>query len=97
MPILPQLTSSDAEKLATLQRLDRHRDWRSLEDKRYCLRCGRVISGFEIRIVPGGETNESEQLKCATPDCESIPMDWVLPTEEVLMKMSILPQRNGRG
>jgi hypothetical protein len=42
---------SDEEKLETLQRLDRFRQWHSLDEKRYCLVCGKIITGREIQVI----------------------------------------------
>ncbi len=34
---------SDGDKLEILQRLDQFRQWRSLDEKRYCLVCGKMV------------------------------------------------------
>ncbi len=34
---------SDEDKLEILQRLDQFRQWRSLDEKRYCLVCGKMV------------------------------------------------------
>jgi hypothetical protein len=73
-----------------LQRLDRYRKWQSLDDKRYCLACGRVINGHEIQVVGGTRGTGPLRLVCSTRGCHSIPMDWVIPTDEVLARMSML-------
>jgi hypothetical protein len=90
MAQLPLLKTSESDKLETLRRLDRFRRWRCLEDKRYCLCCGKIITGAEIQIARGTDAVEPARLFCPTPACESIPMDWVLPTDEVLSTMSML-------
>ncbi len=87
MTLSPEMTLSDREKLETLQRLDQFRKWRSLDDKRYCLCCAKVIDGRLIRVVAGSDGDGSLQLLCPTHGCDSIPMDWVMPTDEVLAKM----------
>ena len=81
---------SDEEKLEVLRRLDQFRQWHSLEEKRYCLVCGTVISGWEIQIGGGTRGNGSLRLSCPTEGCNSIPMDWVLPTDEILAKVEKL-------
>ena len=43
----------DAEKLNVLRRLDQHRQWHSLDDKRYCLVCGKIITGHQIQVPRG--------------------------------------------
>ena len=82
---------TDGDRLEALQRLDQFRRWHSLDDKRYCLCCSKIISGWQVRIVSGSSDSGPLRLVCPTQSCESIPMDWVLPTDEVLAKMSILP------
>ena len=77
---------SDEEKLEVLRRLDQFRQWRSLEEKRYCLVCGRIITGLQIEVA-GRTRGGPLRLSCPTERCNSIPMDWVLPTDEVLAKV----------
>jgi hypothetical protein len=81
---------SDEEKLEVLRRLDQFREWHSLEEKRYCLVCGTLISGRQIQV--GGRTrgNRPPRVSCPTEQCNSIPMDWVLPTDEILAKVEKL-------
>lgn len=81
---------ADDEKLEVLRRLDQFRQWRSLEDKRYCLVCGTLISGRQIRVDGGTRGNGSLRLSCPTERCNSIPMDWVLPTDEILARVETM-------
>ena len=81
---------SDDEKLEVLRRLDQFRDWHSLEEKRYCLVCGTLISGRQIQVGGGTRGNGPLRLSCPTEPCNSIPMDWVLPTDEILVKVEKL-------
>jgi hypothetical protein len=90
MPLLASIEFSDAEKLEILQRLDRYRKWQSLEEKRYCLACGQIIDGRDILVVGGTRGTGPLRLICPTSNCHSIPMDWVIPTDEVLARMSML-------
>jgi hypothetical protein len=83
---------SDEEKLEVLRRLDQFRQWHSLEEKRYCLVCGTLISGRQIQVTGGTRGNGALQLSCPTERCNSIPMDWVLPTEEILAKVEKLAE-----
>ena len=85
--LLTATNLSDEDKLEVLRRLDQFRRWHSLEDKRYCLVCGTLISGRQIQV--GGRTrgNGPLRLSCPTERCNSIPMDWVLPTDEILAKV----------
>ena len=92
MPLLTPIELSSAEKLEILQRLDRYRKWHSLEDKRYCLACGQIIEGREVLVVGGTRGSGPLRLICPTRDCHSIPMDWVIPTDEVLARMSMLQE-----
>jgi hypothetical protein len=78
---------SAEEKLEALRRLDQFRQWHSLEEKRYCLVCGNLISGRQIQVVCGTRGNGSLRLSCPTEGCNSTPMDWVLLTDEILAKV----------
>lgn len=94
---MPQLLSpielSDTEKLELLRRLDRYRKWQSLDEKRYCLACGQIIDGHDILVVGGTRGTGPLRLICPTRNCHSIPMDWVIPTEEVLSRISMLEEK----
>ena len=70
----------DEEKLKLLRRLDQFRDWHSLDDERYCLTCSKIINGHEIQLVDGTRGNGPLRPACPTELCDSIPMNWVLPT-----------------
>ena len=88
MGLLPPVKLPDEEKLATLQRLDHFRKWDSLDERRYCLSCGTLISGREIQVVGGSRGTGPLRVLCPTKNCRAIPMDWALPTDEVLAKMA---------
>ena len=79
-----------ADKLDLLRRLDQFRRWHSLEDKRYCLICGRIITGHQIQVVGGTRDNGALRLSCPSDCCNSIAMDWVLPTDEILARIKML-------
>jgi len=81
---------ADDEKLEVLRRLDQFRHWHSLDEKRYCLVCGKLISGRQIQVDGGTRGNGPLRLGCPTEKCNSITMDWVLPTNEVLAKVEKL-------
>jgi hypothetical protein len=89
MALLDPIKFSEREKLEVLQRLDRYRKWSSLEEKRYCLVCGKIIAGHDIQVIGGTRGAGPLRMICSTRGCHSIPMDWVLPTDEVLAKMSM--------
>ena len=82
----PPIDLSDAEKLDVLRRLDQFRQWRSLDDKRYCLVCGQIITGRQIDVSGGTGGNGATRVNCPTQSCNSIPMDWVLPTDEIIAR-----------
>jgi hypothetical protein len=82
----------DNEKLEVLRRLDQFRHWHSLEEKRYCLVCGKLITGRQIWVAGGTRGNGPLRLNCSTESCNSIPMDWVLPTDEILAKVERLAE-----
>jgi hypothetical protein len=84
MGLSPPNSMSDTDKLAALQRLDQFREWRSLDQKRYCIVCGKIIMGRQVQIAGGTRGNGPLRLSCPTERCNSIPMDWVLPTDEIL-------------
>jgi len=90
MALLSPIKLSGRDKLEVLQRLDRFRRWKSLDEKRYCLVCSNIITGREIEVVGGTRGTGPLRIICPTPGCHSISMDWVLPTDEVLAKMSAL-------
>jgi hypothetical protein len=96
MSFSPAITLSDADKLDALRRLDKFRQWHSLDDKRYCLVCDRILTGREIRVNGGSRGSGPLQLSCPTERCNSIPMDWVLPTDEILAraKAVVAEERN---
>jgi hypothetical protein len=83
----PPIKLSDPDKLEALRRLDQFRQWLSLEERRYCLVCGKIITGQQIQVAGGTRGNGALRLSCPTEHCNSIPMDWVLPTDEILAKI----------
>ena len=83
---------SDDEKLEVLRRLDQFRQWHSLHEKRYCLVCGKLITGQQIQVAGGTRGNGPQRLSCPSEGCNSIPMDWVLPTNEFLAKVEKLAE-----
>ncbi len=79
----------DGDKLKALRRLDQFRPWHSLDEKRYCLVCGKILTGRQIQVMGGTRGNGPLRLSCPTEHCHSIPMDWVLPTDEVLANFAL--------
>lgn len=91
-PLLSPIELPDADKLEILQRLDRYRKWPSLEEKRYCLACGQIITGHAVLVVGGTRGTGALRLICPTERCHSIPMDWVIPSDEALTRMALLEE-----
>jgi hypothetical protein len=87
MALSSTVNLSDADKLDVLCRLDQFRQWRSLDEKRFCLVCGKIITGWQIQVDGGTRGNGPLRLSCPTERCNSIPMDWVLPTDEILARV----------
>ncbi len=69
------------EKLKLLQRLDGFRTWRSTNDRRLCLGCGKLISGVQIRLGRSLGGLGLLRLCCPTEDCTAGPMEWLDPRE----------------
>jgi hypothetical protein len=90
MALVSSTKLSDEEKLETLQRLDQFRQWHSLDEKRYCLVCGKIITGREIQVIGDTPGNGPLRIICPTEHCSAIPMDWVRPTDEVLIKVAMM-------
>ena len=82
----PALQLSENDKLEVLRRLDQFRQWHSLDDKRYCLGCGKIINGHDLQVTGGTRGTGPLRVVCPTAQCPAIPIDWVLPTAEVLQK-----------
>ena len=90
MTLSPSIALPDADKLDVLRMVDRFRPWRSLDDKRYCLVCGKIITGQQIQVQGGTRGNGALRLSCPSERCNSIPMDWVILTDEILARAEIL-------
>jgi hypothetical protein len=86
---------SDVDKLDALRRLDQFRSWRSLDEKRHCLVCGEIITGEQIVVTGGTRGNGPLRLSCPTERCHSIPMDWTLPTDEVMASLHLREAERG--
>ena len=91
MQFSPLAPLADGDKLNALRRLDQFREWRSLDDKRYCLVCGKIITGRQIQVAGDTRSDGLQRLNCPTERCNSIPMDWALPTDEILAAAETAP------
>jgi hypothetical protein len=96
MALVSPIKLSDEEKLEILQRLDQFRQWHSLDEKRYCLVCGEIIIGREIQVIGGTRGTGPLRIICPTEHCNAIPMDWVRPTDEVLIKIAMVEAERRR-
>jgi len=96
MALVSPAKLSDEEKLEILQRLDRFRQWQFLDEKRYCLVCGEIITGREIEVIGGTRGNGPLRIICPTKHCDAMPMEWVRPTEEVLIKIAMVEAERHR-
>jgi hypothetical protein len=90
MTLLSSIRLSDEEKLNVLRRLDQFRQWHSLDEKRYCLVCGEIFTGREIQVIKSTDGDAPLRLICPTEHCHAIPMEWVPPTEDVLIKIAMV-------
>jgi hypothetical protein len=90
MRLVSLVELSDDEKLRVLQRHDQYRQWRSLDEKRYCLVCGEIITGREVRVIKDKSGNGPRRVICPTDDCNARPMEWVCPTDDVLIKIAMI-------
>jgi hypothetical protein len=89
MALVSPVKLADEEKLEILQRLDQFRLWHSLDEKRYCLVCGEIITGREIQVIWSRGENRPLRIICPTEHCNAMPMEWVRPTDEVLIKIAM--------
>lgn len=62
------------EKLSVLQEMDQLRRWYSLDDRRVCVLCDRLITGRMIDVWQ--DKDGSYRLHCPTPGCTAGPRDW---------------------
>jgi hypothetical protein len=95
MALSSSINLSDVDKLEALRKLDQFRPWDSLDEKRFCLVCGKIITGEQIRVIGGMRGTGPLRIICPTPNCHSIPMDWVLPTDEVLANLALVQTGGG--
>ena len=72
-----QIRLRDEDKLGILQQFDPGHPWLSLDEKRRCTVCGKIISGHEIQLIGNAGQSEPLRLACPTKPCRSFPIDWV--------------------
>jgi len=95
MALSPPNLLSDSERLHALCRLDQFREWHSLDDKRFCLVCRKIITGWQVQVAGGTNGNGPLRLSCPTAGCDSIPMDWALLTDEILAVTKMVSYGDG--
>ena len=64
---------SPEDRLQILRASDVSRKWYSLDDKRVCVLCDRVITGRQVEIKKHRGTATPH---CPTPGCEGTPREW---------------------
>ncbi|HEU5312954.1 MAG TPA: hypothetical protein VFU08_03935 [Candidatus Udaeobacter sp.] len=96
MTLHPSTCLSDEEKLEVLRRLDQFRQWHSLDEKRYCLVCGEIITGREIQVIGSPLKERPLRIICPTEHCSATPMEWVRPTEDVLIRIAMVEAERHR-
>jgi len=69
------------DRLDILRANDHFHEWRSLDDNRVCVVCGRVFSGHEVEISQEGK---EFKLNCPTNQCRSGIHQWVYPENQHL-------------
>jgi len=89
MALLPPSNLPEGEKLELFRRLDQFRRWQSMDDKRHCMVCGKVINGHDILAMGGMRGGGPLRVICPSLGCNSIPMDWALPTSEALARVEV--------
>jgi hypothetical protein len=62
------------EKLTALRAADPYRKWYSLDDRRVCVLCGKLISGRMIDVWE--DKAGAYHLHCPTTGCAASPRDW---------------------
>src|SRR4051812_39910147 len=74
-----ELDLTPTERLNLLGRLDRRHPWDTLDERRLCLGCGRIIRGWDVRIRRALGGLGLLRLQCSSGDCQAGPTEWVLP------------------
>jgi hypothetical protein len=75
------LRQSTDDRLDILRVHDHFHEWRSLDDQRVCVVCGRTFSGHEVEISQDGK---EFKLNCPTRDCPSKIHQWIYPEKHHL-------------
>ncbi len=65
---------SVAKKLKLLNEHCLGTEWKSLDQKKWCLHCGRDFTGHSVRVYK--DEDPGLWLECGTPECDGSPIDW---------------------
>ena len=65
------------DRLDILRETDPIRKWRSLDDRRICVVCDRVITGRQIKLTRYSASKV--RVACPTDGCAGSPREWVYP------------------
>ena len=79
------------QKLVVLQEADSFRKWHSLDDRRVCVLCNRLITGRMIDIWQ--DHHGLYKLHCPTPGCPAVPRDWIYHGADKAPVPSVLRSR----
>ncbi len=79
------LCPTPAARLRALQKLDVFHHWASIDEKRYCRRCGATITGRQIHIYSGWQDTRPARLECPTPGCLAVPLEWLMFEPEAMV------------
>jgi hypothetical protein len=90
MALVFPIKLSDEEKLETLQRLDQFRQWYSLERKALLPCLWQYHHWAEIQVIGGTCGNGPRRIICLMEHGNSMPIDWVQPTDEVHRHLDVL-------
>ena len=85
------------EKLSILQEADTFRKWYSLDDRRICVLCDKLITGRMIDVWQ--DHHGGYHFHCPTPGCPSRPRDWFYhgPVRRQIAKVMAAPAATLRG
>ncbi|MDQ3198380.1 MAG: hypothetical protein M3Q46_04210 [Verrucomicrobiota bacterium] len=75
------LNLSVARRLRALRELDVFHPWNSIDERRFCRRCGQPITGRQILVCSGSRDRRPARLECPTGGCLAVPLDWIIPDE----------------
>ena len=54
-----------------------------------------MITGREIQVIENAPGETKLRVICPTKHCDAIPIEWVLPTEDVLIKIAMVEAERG--